>query len=89
MSFKTYAQGARCGYIEGKGRAGSYVLGEEDSLARAAAWANTSTARDQAFWAAGYKRGYLLAVEGSTLPDEYVNAPLPDHRGRPRQFEPY
>ena len=77
MGFRLYAQGARCGHIEGKGRAGQYVIGEEEDLAHAAAWANAATMRDRAFWAAGYKRGYLLAAEGSSLPDELAEAPLP------------
>ena len=75
---REYAQGARCGHIEGKGRAGQYVIGEEIELSYVAAMnqklPNATAVSD---WAAGYRYGYKRAAEGSALPLSLVNAPLP------------
>jgi hypothetical protein len=68
---QAYQKGSRCGYIEGRHRAGSYVIGEEYELS----W---ESADNQGFlsqilvtaWARGYRKGYLLAAEGSELPKE-------------------
>ncbi len=65
---QAFAQGARCGHLEGKGRAGSYCLGEEVELS----W-EASEAQDldheptTAAWARGYRHGYRRAAEGSEL----------------------
>jgi len=74
-----FAQGARCGHLEGKGRAGSYVTGEEETVSYEAASANVPNEpyRYLVAWAKGYQFGYRLAVEGSGLPSEVENAPLP------------
>lgn len=73
-----YCQGARCGHIEGKGRAGDYVIGEELELSEEAA-ANQSyyDMGQRDWWAAGYRRGYRLAAEGEPLPEIIERAPLP------------
>lgn len=73
-----FAQGARCGHLEGKGRAGMYVLQEEYDLAHEAARNQnlaSFTATNQ--WEAGYRHGYCKAAEGSELESELVNAALP------------
>lgn len=74
-----FAQGARCGHLEGKGRAGSYVTGEEEFLSYEAASVNVPNEayRYLIAWAKGYQYGYHLAVEGSKLPSEVETAPLP------------
>lgn len=77
---RCFAQGARCGHLEGKGRAGSYVIGEEGPLSYEAADAQTTLfahADGRERWAAGYRHGYKLAAEGSELEPHFVNAPLP------------
>lgn len=72
---QAFAQGARCGHIEGKGRAGQYVVGEEIELA----WDATV---NQGFksdmiglvsqaWEQGYQHGYRRAAEGSELEPQY------------------
>jgi hypothetical protein len=67
-----FAQGARCGHIEGRNRAGSYVIGEEIDLAWEAADNQPLTEYGlKLAWASGYRLGYLLAAEGSPLPDKY------------------
>jgi len=76
---EAFMEGAKSGYSAGKGRAGSYIIGEEIELA----W---DAVREQCFyessirptlpelkvsreWENGYKHGYLLAAEGSPLMD--------------------
>lgn len=70
---EAFAQGARCGNIEGKGRADQYIINEEIELS----W---EAAGNQGFeeglivkvpWAEGYQHGYKLAAEGSELEEEY------------------
>lgn len=67
-SDQAFAQGARCGHIEGKDRAGSYVIGEEFEASEIATQAQClpTGALDSA-WAAGYRHGYTLACEGRPL----------------------
>ena len=74
-----FCQGARCGHIEGKGRAGAYVIGEEEETSYQAAEANVADEPNRYYiaWAKGYSYGYQLAAEGSGLPTEVSNAPLP------------
>jgi hypothetical protein len=74
---RLFAQGARCGHLEGKGRAGNYTIDEEFEPSEVAANVNTSTARDANQWAAGYRHGYKLACEGEALESELVNEVLP------------
>ena len=78
--FEAKAQGARCGYIEGKGRAGSYCIGEEEELSLEAAVVNVRMRecaygapreRLRALWAMGYRIGYRLAASGEELSPEY------------------
>jgi hypothetical protein len=69
---EAFKQGAVHGYNAGYGRAGSYVTGEEITLAWDAVVShgfeeNTSTFWISRAWENGYKRGYLLAAEGSPL----------------------
>lgn len=72
---EAFSQGARCGHIEGKGRAGSYIIGEEIVLSWEAA-DNQGVAvlafgnRDA--WTRGYQHGYKLAAEGSPLEEEHA-----------------
>jgi hypothetical protein len=81
---RDYAQGARCGHIDGKARTGQYVIGEEI----APSW---EASENQAIylgvrethpriddWAKGYRYGYRRGAEGSALPGGLVNAPLPE-----------
>lgn len=80
---KAFSQGARCGHVEGKGRAGSYIIGEQEEVAAEAAHLhhpdfNDLSRRDA--WENGYNYGYKLAAEGSALPAIHVNAPLPERR---------
>jgi hypothetical protein len=75
---REYAQGARCGHIEGKGRAGLYVLGEEWDPSVDAARINADGLLEQTAWAAGYRHGYRLAAAGEELEPEHVNAELPE-----------
>jgi hypothetical protein len=80
---KYFAQGARCGAIEGKGRAGQYVIGEETELSWEAADANTA-GKDRVFncaWSAGYRYGYLRAAEGSTVHPDVYTTELPPTAG--------
>lgn len=71
------AQGARCGHCEGRGRAGSYVAGEEWDLAREATRVNAPETYHTP-WFAGYVEGYQLAAQGEPLPSHYAEAGLPD-----------
>lgn len=73
-----FAQGARCGHLEGKDRAGSYVIGEEHDLSWEAACANRETTEERERWAMGYRYGYRLAASGDALPESLRLAPLPD-----------
>jgi hypothetical protein len=80
---ESFAQGARCGHIDGEGRAGSYVLGEEVDLAHEAfanGWTpdpDTCAPDLKNAWISGYQRGYRLAAEGELLPERYQ---YPVHR---------
>lgn len=72
-----FAQGARCGHIEGRGRADQYIIGEEIDLSWEAADNQDLSQRGGASgpsqchaWAKGYQYGYRLAAEGSELPSE-------------------
>lgn len=62
-----YKQGKRCGHIEGRGRAGQYVIGEEWLPSIEAADAQELDLAEKDAWAAGYRDGYCLAAEGSPL----------------------
>ena len=79
VSWPDFCQGARCGHLEGRGRAGSYIIGEEEPLSYEAAAFNVpaETHRYLMAWARGYRYGYKLAAEGSSLPSEVESAPLP------------
>lgn len=68
MAMEHFEQGRRCGHIEGRGRAGQYVVGEEHLLSIEAADAQELTPAEKDEWAAGYREGYCLAAEGSPLP---------------------
>lgn len=76
--FPVYAQGARCGHIEGKERVGLYVIGEELELSNEAAENQGRSGREfLSHWAAGYRYGYMLGVQGETLDEWIVEAELP------------
>jgi hypothetical protein len=69
---EAFAHGARCGHIDGQGRAGSYVIGEEIELAWDATQAQGfsgcfSILKVSRSWERGYQQGYILAAEGSPL----------------------
>lgn len=71
--WECYTQGARCGHIEGRGRAGMYVIGEEESLSyEAAANQKLETSSQTDEWARGYRYGYKRAAEGSELEKEFL-----------------
>lgn len=67
---EAFAQGARCGHIEGKGRAGQYVIGEEEILSWDAAKAQGLGFPLEGAWSRGYMYGYCRAAEGSALPSD-------------------
>jgi len=73
---RAFSQGARCGHIEGKGRAGQYVIGEEvePSFDAASGQPIDVTGSDVVYfaWARGYQHGYKLAAEGSELEAEHA-----------------
>lgn len=73
-----FAQGARCGHIDGKERCGSYVLGEEffDSLGAATIQGFNHDGQTRA-WALGYEAGYRVGANGEQLDSDIVNAELP------------
>jgi hypothetical protein len=75
-----YAQGARCGHLEGKDRADSYVLDEEIDLSWQAAENQEISSYFEARFSSGYRLGYTMAVEGYELPQEYVDYPLPTEK---------
>lgn len=66
-----YAQGARCGHLEGRGRAGAYVLGEEIDRAWEAAKNQGLNATLTGVWSQGYEHGYRRAADGSELEPEF------------------
>ena len=68
-----FSSGVRCGHVDGWGRAGSYVTGEESILADEAfanGWEYQSTSESHLrdAWINGYVYGYRLAAEGTPLP---------------------
>lgn len=66
-----FAQGARCGHLDGKGRAGCYILGEEALLAAEAAKAQGLSEGKAWHWSLGYQYGYLKAASGEELDEKY------------------
>jgi len=75
-----YAQGARCGHIDGKARCGVYVLAEEyDASDVAAVNARTDyrSERERLTWTRGYREGYRLGAAGYALAAEVEAAALP------------
>lgn len=63
-------QGARCGHVDGRARASSYVLGEENILAdEAEANGNVEylAPEERAAWRRGYCYGYRLGAEGEEI----------------------
>lgn len=70
---QAFAQGARCGYLEGKDRAGVYVIGEEFEASDIATQAQElpTFLLDNA-WAAGYRHGYMLGASGDPLEAEFT-----------------
>lgn len=74
---ESFAQGARCGHIDGQGRVGSYVIGEEVELSKEAfvnGWSpdpDTCPEDIRLAWLGGYQLGYRIAAEGELLPVEY------------------
>lgn len=76
-SDRLFAQGARCGHIDGKRRVGQYVIDEEIEVSWDAAEINTSTFPDANQWSAGYRHGYKLGAEGGALEPELMNETRP------------
>ncbi len=63
-----FAQGARCGHVDGSRRVGAYVLHEEVEACEVAVEAQgLATLQAASAWGAGYRHGYLLGAEGSAL----------------------
>lgn len=73
-----FAQGARCGHIDGKARCGIYVLQEEqfDSLDAAEAQNFNHPGKTTA-WMLGYEAGYRVGADGEELDEEIINEELP------------
>lgn len=69
------AQGARCGYIDGRARAGVYVMGEEYLVD--VADQGRGAAAHVAF-VRGYVAGYRVGADGEELDRETLDAPLPE-----------
>lgn len=70
---EAYAQGARCGHIEGKNRVGQYVLDEEYLPSwEAAENQGLHSSVTVEVWARGYRFGYKLAAEGNPLPGDFL-----------------
>jgi hypothetical protein len=65
-----FKQGKRCGHIEGRGRAGQYVIGEEWLASIEAADNQEIDPEEKDAFASGYREGYLMAAEGTDLPVE-------------------
>lgn len=68
---EAFIEGASIGHIDGQGRAGQYVIGEEVEFAWDACVAQHlplgTSARVARSWERGYQHGYRLAAEGSPL----------------------
>ena len=68
---QAFAQGARCGHLEGKDRVGVYVHGEEFEASEIATQAqNLPTSQLDNMWSAGYRHGYCKAAQGEALEAE-------------------
>lgn len=72
------AQGMRCGHIDGKGRVGVYIMGEEFLVERRELRQGLANLAGEDAWADGYYAGYRWGAEGKELPDAIKSAPLPD-----------
>lgn len=70
MPNEALSQGFRCGHIDGQGRAGAYVTGEEVDLADEAYEAARSD-EPSIPWREGYRAGYRAAAEGLPVPIEH------------------
>ena len=75
--FPWYAQGARCGHLEGAGRSGVYVMGEEYEPSWEAADAQGLSGDRATAWARGYRYGYIVRASGDELDADISEAPLP------------
>lgn len=71
-------QGMRCGHIDGRSRVGIYVIGEEETIELGPASERFSAPSECAAFANGYRAGYRIGADGSELPDDIKNAPLPE-----------
>lgn len=71
-----WAQGARCGHIDGKARCGAYVVGEEFAVEVTIdpAWRNRF---ERTCFEGGYCDGYRVGASGEALPDSVVSWELP------------
>lgn len=72
------AQGMRCGHIDGKARCGVYVRGEELLIDVSDHMADRRSPAAVEAFSNGYAYGYRLGASGEALPDDIVNAPLPE-----------
>lgn len=70
----TFAQGVRCGHIDGQSRCGVYVRGEEALHSSEAASAQGLDWSASKQWEAGYEYGYRLGASGEPLQVEYQHA---------------
>ena len=62
-----FKQGKRCGHIDGKGRVGQYVIGEEWLHSIEAADAQGYEPEMADAFASGYREGYKMGAEGTAL----------------------
>lgn len=71
---EAFAQGVRCGHIDGKNRVGFYVTGEEEALSYEAEENGNSEytlESERESWRNGYCHGYRLGADGELLPLAY------------------
>lgn len=64
--------GMKCGHTAGAGRAGQYTIGEEEELSYETGGQMGLPPDDRSDFARGFRVGYLLAAEGSEIPERYL-----------------
>ena len=75
-----FAQGARCGHIDGKRRCGQYVIGEEYAVTKEDLNQGPRySMADMEYWADGYYSGYRVGADGEELPADIAHAELPEN----------
>lgn len=75
--FSLFAQGARCGHLEGRDETECHWQEAADNGPSARVGA-CLTANEKQVWAYGYRYGFAERKRGSVLRNVYVNADLPE-----------